>query len=319
MKEIDGGLLEGGGQIVRAAVALASLTGEAIRVVNIRAARSQPGLAAQHVAAVRAAAAVSHAETTGVTVGSREITFLPGTPGMRTVAIDIGTAGSIPLLLSAWLPQALRTGGVITVTGGTGAINSPTIDYFDKVFLGYLRAHGAEVDLVIEKRGYYPVGGGVVTATVLPSDPAPLGSCTPVGAGIISASSGLPDHVATRQAAAAAAVVGDLPVRIIRQEGPGVGSTCTVWSPGHGGSAVGRRGLPAEEVGRMAAEAYRDGSGSDCDPYLFDQLMIYLAMYGGSIRTSRLTLHAETMIHLLEQFGYSVSLSHRDGCVEASA
>ncbi|MBR1369533.1 hypothetical protein RJ53_08560 [Methanocalculus chunghsingensis] len=319
MKVIDGALLEGGGQIVRAAVALASLTGEEIRVIDIRAARSPPGLAAQHVAAVKAAAAVCHARMTGVTVGSRECTFLPGTPERRTVAIDIGTAGSIPLLLSAWLPQALFTGGVITVTGGTGAINSPTIDYFNEVFLGYLRAHGAAIDLVIERRGYYPVGGGSVTVTVLPSDLAPLGSCTPVGAGIISASSGLPDHVASRQAAAAAAVVGDLPVRIVRQAGPGVGSTCTVWSPGHGGSAVGKRGLPAEEVGRMAAEAYRDGLGCDCDSYLFDQLLIYLAISGGRIRTSRLTLHAETMIHLLEQFGYSLSLTFRDGCVEASA
>jgi len=319
MKVIDGALLEGGGQIVRTAVALASLTGEEIRIADIRAARSPPGLAAQHAAAVKAAAAICHARTTGVAVGSREFSFLPCTPERRNIIIDVGTAGSIPLVISAWLPQALMTGGEITVTGGTEVIKSPTIDYFDKVFLGYLRAHGAEIELQIEGRGYFPVGGGRITLAVSPSKLVPLGSCTPIGAGIISATSGLPDHVASRQAASAAAVAGPLPVRIVRQEGPGTGSSCTVWSPGHGGSAVGRRGLPAEEVGRMAAEGYRDGLGCDLDPYLFDQLMIYLAINGGSIRSSHLTLHARTVIHLLEQFGYSFTVSESNGYVEVSA
>ncbi|MDG6251432.1 RNA 3'-terminal phosphate cyclase, partial [Methanocalculus sp.] len=113
MIRIDGGILEGGGQIVRTAVALAAVSGEAVAILNIRKNRSVPGLAAQHVAAIKAAAAISDATTSGVFVGSGEITFLPGRPERKDITIDIGTAGSIPLVLSTWLPLALRTGGSI--------------------------------------------------------------------------------------------------------------------------------------------------------------------------------------------------------------
>lgn len=319
MIRIDGGILEGGGQIVRTAVALAAVSGEAVAILNIRKNRSVPGLAAQHVAAVKAAAAISDATTSGVFVGSGEITFLPGRPERKDITIDIGTAGSIPLVLSAWLPLALRTGGSITITGGTEVRAAPTIDYCDRVFLEYLRSHGGRISVEILARGYYPEGGGIVRVLVEPSGIAPLGTGAFTGSGIVSASSGLPDHVASRQAEAAASVAGDLPVHICRQEGPSVGSSCTVFSGGHGGSALGRRGLPAEAVGRMAAESFLQGNSSDLDPHAADQLLPYLALYGGSYGTQELTSHAMTIISLLGHFGHSISVSRREGSVELSA
>ncbi|MDO9540046.1 MAG: RNA 3'-terminal phosphate cyclase [Methanocalculus sp.] len=319
MITIDGGHLEGGGQIVRAAVALSSLTREPVRIMNIRANRSPQGLAAQHVAAVIAAEAVSGAETEGVQIRSTEILFYPGIPVKKDIRVDIGTAGSIPLVLSAWLPQALETGGTITITGGTEVRAAPTIDYWNGVFLEYLRSHGARVSMEIESRGYYPIGGGQVKVHAEPSAMSALGATAPCGCGIISASSGLPDHVAARQASAAASIAGDLPVRIIRQRGPGVGSSCTVYSGGHGGAALGERGLPAEDVGRMAGEAFLEYPEGDVDPYLADQLLIYLAAKGGSFTTQEITSHSMTMIRLLEQFGYTITLTDHHGCVEVSA
>ena len=320
MITIDGGMLEGGGQIVRTAVALAAVSGEPVTIQNIRKNRTVPGLAAQHVAAVKAAAAISNASITGVFVGSgEEITFLPGEPEKKDISIDIGTAGSIPLVLSAWLPPALKTGGSITVTGGTEVRSAPTIDYCDCVFLEYLRSHGAQISLEILVRGYYPDGGGSVRVSVEPSRITPLGTSAPAGFGIVSASSGLPDHVASRQADAAASVAGELPIRIVRQEGPSIGSSCTVFSGGHGGSALGRRGLPAEAVGRRAAEAFLQGQSSDLDPHAADQLLPYLALYGGSFCTTDLTSHAMTVISLLGDFGHSISVSDHANCVEVSA
>lgn len=318
MIRIDGGILEGGGQIVRTAVALAAVSGEAVAIQNIRKNRSVPGLAAQHVAAIKAAAAISDATTSGVYVGSGEITFLPGRAERRDTSIDIGTAGSIPLVLSAWLPLALRTGGSITITGGTEVRAAPTIDYCDSVFLEYLRSHGGRISLEILARGYYPEGGGRIRVMVEPSGIAPLGTGTFTGSGIVSASSGLPDHVASRQAEAAVSVAGDLPVYIYRQEGASVGSSCTVFSGGHGGSALGRRGLPAEAVGRTAAESFLQGNSSDLDPHAADQLLPYLALYGGSYGTEELTSHAMTIISLLGHFGHSISVSRRMGYVEVS-
>ncbi|MCP1661393.1 MAG: RNA 3'-phosphate cyclase [Methanocalculus sp. MSAO_Arc1] len=315
---IDGGMLEGGGQIVRSAVALASVTTTPLKIVNIRANRKTPGLAAQHLAAIRAAAAISSADVHGGYVGSSEIVFLPNKPAWTMEQIDIGTAGSIPLVLSAWLPGALACGGEITVCGGTEVPNAPTIDYFEEVFLEYLRRHGAKVSLSIESRGYYPTGGGIVHLAVQPSEIAPLGRGAGKTNGIVSATSGLPDHVATRQADAAAAIAGDLPIRIVRQEQPGVGSSCTVFSDGHGGSALGRRGLAAEEVGRQAGRTWRAGGSCGIDCHLADQLLLYLAIYGGSIWTGQLTPHAETMIRLLARFGYTLLSSHEGDCVEVS-
>jgi len=119
MLTIDGSCLEGGGQIVRLAVALSALAGIPVAVTRIRENRPNPGLAPQQIAAVRAVAGVCNAECRGLTVGSREITFAPGDLRRADLRIDPGTAGSITLILQAWLPVALRTGGSITVTGGT--------------------------------------------------------------------------------------------------------------------------------------------------------------------------------------------------------
>jgi len=319
MIRIDGGILEEGGQIVRIAVALAAVSGETVSIQNIRKNRSVPGLAAQHVAAVKAAAAISNVTTSGIFIGSGEITCLPGDPERKDISIDIGTAGSIPLVLSAWLPLALRTGCRITITGGTEVRAAPTIDYCDRVFLEFLRSHGGRISLEILARRYYPEGGGIVRVTVEPSRITPLGTAGPVGFGIVSASSGLPDHVASRQAEAAVSVAGELPVRIYRQEGPSVGSSCTVFSGGCGGSALGRRGLPAEAVGRAAAESFLQGNSSDLDFHAADQLLPCLALYGGSYGTQELTSHAMTIISLLGHCGHSISVSRQEGCVEVSA
>lgn len=274
MITIDGGILEGGGQIIRTAVALAAVSGEPVTIRNIRKNRSIPGLAAQHVAAVKAAAAISNASTEGVVIGSGEITFIPGKPERKQSTIDIGTAGSIPLVLSAWLPLALRTGGSITITGGTEVRAAPTIDYCDCVFLEYLRSHGGRISLEILSRGYFPEGGGIVRVMVEPSRIAPLCTGGSTRTGIISATSGLPEDVASRQ---------------------------------------------AEAVGRMAAESFLQGLSSDLDPHAADQLLPYLALYGGSYGTKELTSHTMTVISLLGHFGHSISVSRKEGCVEVSA
>jgi RNA 3'-terminal phosphate cyclase (ATP) len=311
MLTIDGSRLEGGGQIVRTAVALSALTGTPLELVRIRENRKRPGLGNQHGAAVRAVAATCGARVSGNSPGSRTLRFIPGPPGPADLSVDVGTAGSIPLVLQAWLPVALEHGGSIEVSGGTEVPKSPTIDYFTGVFLPVLEA--GRVFVEVRRRGYYPAGGGVVRVEVSPGEPRPVRIRPRGSSGICSCSSGLPEHVAARQAASASSVISDatgeeFPVTISRAEGPGTGSSCTVWKEARGSSALGRIGLPAEKVGQAAARGLLDElrRGGEVDRYLGDQLLLYLGRYGGLYSCGVLTLHARTLLWILEEFGLPV-------------
>lgn len=328
MIEIDGARLEGGGQLVRGAVALSALSGEPIEISNIRKNRSRQGLAAQHLAAVSAVAALCDAECSGLLLDSRMLQFHPATIKKHEFSLDIGTAGSIALVLQAWLPVALRTGGTITITGGTEVLRSPTIDYFDRVFCELLRRRGGEISLEIRRRGYYPRGGGKVVVTVSPHPPARLDIHESPGdyTGIISCSSNLPAHVAERQAAAAARAVvpylGRIPIRTDSRTGPSTGSSCTVWAGLKGGSALGKRGYPAENVGGDAAAMLIAELGKPglVDTHLADQLIIPLSEFGGSFTTSSLSLHAKTMVWLCAEFGREIGVAQIDsGVIVVSA
>ncbi|HLB68299.1 MAG TPA: RNA 3'-terminal phosphate cyclase, partial [Thermoplasmata archaeon] len=104
--EIDGSHGEGGGQILRMAVALSALTSTPVRITNIRAKRKNPGLAAQHLTAVEAVGMLCNASAEGLAIGSRTIEFHPGPLRSGSFSFDVGTAGSITLVLQACLPAA---------------------------------------------------------------------------------------------------------------------------------------------------------------------------------------------------------------------
>ena len=146
MLTIDGSTHEGGGQLVRSAVALSAITGTPIVIDKVRENRATPGLAAQHLAAVKAVAGMCGAETKGLSVGSRRFEFVPGSLRYNDFFLDVGTAGSISLVLQAWFPVALHTGGRLVVEGGTEVRMSPTIDYLDRVFGRALRSQWCEGD-----------------------------------------------------------------------------------------------------------------------------------------------------------------------------
>ncbi len=166
MLNIDGSTMEGGGQIVRISVALSAVTGTPVRIDRIRGGRERPGLAPQHCSAVKAVAGLCGATVQGCSPGSRVLEFTPGEQVYRDQEVDIGTAGSIPLVLQAWLPVALCHGASLLIRGGTEVQKSPTIDYFSRVFLPVIRRCGGDVGVDIQQRGYYPAGGGTVRIVV---------------------------------------------------------------------------------------------------------------------------------------------------------
>ncbi|WP_440953069.1 RNA 3'-terminal phosphate cyclase [Methanococcoides sp. FTZ1] len=318
MIHIDGSYGEGGGQILRTSVALSAVTGEAVTINNIRSNRPKPGLSAQHVKAIETAALICDATVEGIGIGSTAITFSPQEMKGGCYNIDIGTAGSIALLLQCIMPAAAYSDSDIElrITGGTDVSWSPSIDYLNNVTLRALSKMGYRCNIDTRKRGYYPRGGGVVHATIYPSE---MRSCdfseedmnSEEGGKVtgISHSSNLPEHVAQRQADSARDLIQkagyECEIDTECSEYPSTGSGITLYCGMKGAYVPGKRGLPAEKVGsRVAAELLEElSSNSSVDVHLADQLIPYMGLTkGGSFTVREMSSHTATNIHVTEQF-----------------
>ncbi|MFC2143523.1 RNA 3'-terminal phosphate cyclase, partial [Candidatus Aenigmatarchaeota archaeon] len=170
MINIDGSYGEGGGAIIRNAITLSAVTGKSCKINNIRANRSVPGLRPQHLKGVEAMAKLCNAKVTGLTVGSTKIEFIPKKIESRTLIIDIGTAGSITLVLQTLIPACLHADSPIEleITGGTDVKWAPTMAYFETVFCGNLKNMGIIIKSSILCNGFYPKGGGKVRVKIHP-------------------------------------------------------------------------------------------------------------------------------------------------------
>jgi len=325
MIEIDGSFGEGGGQVLRTAVALSALLGKKVHIKNIRAKRPNPGLRAQHMTAVKAVAALCDAETSGSLIGSTELFFAPRKTVSGSFKFDVGTAGSISLVLQALMPAAAFSSAVteFEITGGTDVRWSPTIDYVRFVILPILSRLGYTGELKLIRRGHYPKGGGRVSMKVEP--------CKGLGLLVLNERSEikqirgishcvkLPSHVAQRQASAAQEVLKKLdkvdvlvkletyPPESDPHLAPGSGILLYTGEESGtilGADSIGERGKPAEEVGGDAARQLLDEirSGAPVDRHMSDILIPYLAVADGrsEFRTSQITMHTITNAKMAE-------------------
>ena len=318
MLYIDGSVGEGGGQIIRTAIALAAITGTAVEIANIRANRPKPGLSAQHLHAVKAVERLAGGQTEGLALQSTRLTFAPGPLKGFEGTIAIGTAGSISLLLQCLIPVALCADRAtqVRITGGTDVAWSPPIDFYTQVFLPALREMGCDVHLEVQQRGYYPKGGGVVDVTVPPvkrlngfvaQEPEPVEMIRG-----ISHSCGLPAHVAGRQANAANRLLRAsgyhlaIKTDIVERSAWTTGSGITLWRGYKSGSALGERVKRAEVVGEEAARNLITElqSNATVDVHLADQLVPYIALADGpsELRVRAMTKHLETNLYITQQF-----------------
>jgi RNA 3''-phosphate cyclase len=315
---IDGALGEGGGQILRTSLALSLYLGTPFRIVNLRAARKNPGLARQHLQAINAAAQISAAQLTGNCLGSQELTFIPGPVRPGHYRFDIGTAGSTTLVLQSVLPALSMADGPSTLElqGGTHNPFAPPFDFLEKAFLRILNRMGPTVQARLERYGFYPKGGGKISITIHPAKSLQAlqldrpGEIRSRSATAVIA--GLPCHIAERELGVIGRVLNWSEQFLhLREEAPETG-------PGNAliieiecehvtevFSAFGQRGVRAEVVARQAAHAARRylKVGVPVGEYLADQLLLPLALAGGgSFNTLRPTLHTQTNIEVIANF-----------------
>ncbi|WP_440770515.1 RNA 3'-terminal phosphate cyclase [Natronorubrum sp. DTA28] len=346
VRELDGA--NAGGQFVRTALTLSVLANEPVRIDNVRGDRSTPGLRHQHLAVLETMAELCEADVSGAELGAETVAFDPGLestdgatdwhgrgPGRLSggeYEVDIGTAGSATLLFDSLLPLAtvLDSQLSVTVTGGTDVPFSPPLDYSRYVKLPLLRRLGLTAAYEVDRRGFYPDGGGRVTLQLAPSslDPVDLTERGDLeGVRLYSTeSASLADRdVAFRQAEGALERLSldEFGLEVLERRETTVASpspgTAIVLRLDHGSgvagfAALGERGKPAERVGEDAADCLNRFLGESgprtapVDRHLADQLLVSLALEGGRVRVPAVTDHVASSCELLAAFGATVDI-----------
>jgi RNA 3'-terminal phosphate cyclase (ATP) len=296
-----------------------------VRIRKIRDKRPNPGLQAQHVTAVRAVAAAAGAETEGLFPGSRELVFKPRGHVAGEFSFDVGTAGSVPLILQAVMPSAAYAPGQVEfeLVGGTDVPWSPTVDYLRLVELPVLQLMGYRATLTVHRRGHYPKGGGRVTMLIDP--PRALKAVNLLERGFGTGVNGishcvrLPSHVAQRQAVAAKEKLSGRDIREVNiaietypstqdsHLAPGSGIALAMkFANGSilGADSIGERGKPAERVGDEAAcKLLKEfDSNAGLDRHMGDIIIPYLAVAEGrsEIEVAAITTHTLTNVMVSE-------------------
>lgn len=315
--EIDGSYLEGGGQILRTAIALSAATKQSCRVFNIRKNRPKPGLMPQHLLGIQALCQLCRGRIEGDTLGSREIKFFPGEVHQDKISINIPTAGSVTLVLQALILPALfapKPTKIFFNGGATNTFFSPTTDYFRYVFLKILEKMlcprpnglaGGKIEFNVIRHGYYPEGGAQAEITVCPSklkslcltERGKLKNILAVSGaseflkdpgGVASRPYGAGKKVAERQLMGVREILGKLKLPIeekveyykTRCPGSQICLIAMFENTVIGVDGLGKLGKRAEDVGREAAlELLKEQKSEAClDKHMADQILPYLAL-----------------------------------------
>lgn len=321
MITIDGAI--GGGQLLRTAVSLSALTKKPVKIDNIRKGKKtgKPGLRPQHMMGIKVVGEFCHAEIKGLEESSLEVEFTPDKIDVYDKKINIGTAGSIGLLLQTVTPLLVFSNKPVNleITGGTETKWAPPIQYVKYVTYPILNGMGANLDLKIVKHGYYPKGGGKVIVEsrpvkkLEPMNRLERGEMKSIH--IHSVCGSLPEHVAERQGKSALNTIhyhyADIKTSLSykRVESLSRGSSVTCYSVCEnsilGGNCLGELGVKAEIVGRKAAEDLIMSlkSRAALDEYMADQILIFLALAKGKSRVTveKITEHCRTNMRVIEE------------------
>ena len=331
MITIDGARGEGGGQVLRSALTLSILTGQPFRIDNIRSRRRKPGLMAQHLASVEAAAAISRATVQGAQLYAQSLIFEPGDIRSGRYTFNIPTAGSACLVLQTIFYPLSRAGSAstINITGGTHVAWSPCYHYLERNWLPVLEQIGFNARLELLQAGFYPEGGGRLSATVRPAETIQSLQLEQRGRLLqlqgLSLVANLPDSIADRQRRQVIRRLDGLRngpdhpalkalpaarIKNLRLPARFKGTCLFLQAEFEHTRAcffgLGALGKPAERVADEALDGLLDflASGAAVDRYLADQLLLPLCLAAApsSLSTQAVTGHLLTNAAILETF-----------------
>lgn len=317
MLVLDGSRGEGGGQILRTALALSTLTGKPFRIQAIRAKRKKPGLLRQHLTCVNAAAAICGAEVRDAELGSQQLTFVPGKLRHGDYSFAIGTAGSTTLVLQTLFFGLLNAEGAssVVIEGGTHNPLAPPFDFLEHAFIPLMARMGAQANVELVRPGFHPAGGGSIRARFqgkaawLPLDLTRPHHVSSIRA--VATVSSLSREIAARELAVIADGLSLTPeaLSIAQLKGGGPGNIVSVFVENdlctEVFTAVGERGVSAEDVAKQVVTEVKEYLAAEVPVgrYLADQLLMPMALAGGgAFRTLSLSEHAVTQIATLKHF-----------------
>lgn len=341
LMQVDGNMSEGGGQILRIATSLSAIFKIPVCIYDIRGGRKSPGLKAQHLHGIELLRDMTEGHLGGNQLNSQVVEFVPKKLKDGNFKVEVGTAGAVTLLIQSALPCALMSSGCCEFyfSGGTNVDFAPPIDYNIQLLFPILRKFGIKVDCQLVMRGYYPKGGGIFrfqTQPVQQINPVELlqfgevVKCT----GRSYVSGVLPIKIARTMADRAKKLLKEanstwrFDIEVVKEDpNKSYGNGCGIFllvetSTGCllSGSALGRRGLPAQQVAQVAVDQLLQSLTKQAcvDEHTQDQLLIFMALANGksSMRTVELTSHSRTAITLVEQMTttkFSVE-DTKDGC-----
>ena len=324
--ELDGSYGEGGGVLLRTALAVSSLTGIPVRVRAIRDATKFPGLNPEDITLVRAMASLTQAHTEHAELGSSQLLFAP-TKRPRPLNERIGVAegedgpgfANAPLVALTLMPLLARTGAYssFTAVGETYAHNNLSYDYFENVTLAALRRFGLYATARQTLAGFGWGARGQLEIEVEPSGLEGLqwqDRGRLLGVRGIVATGELIRTIGQRGAdhLAALADSAKLPIEIeaveVPSKGPGAFVTlCAEFEHGLGGSvAMGQKGVRMEAVVQRAYQGFMEWyeSTATCDSHVIDQLILPAVFANGPthLSTHRITPRLLTTVWVVKQF-----------------
>lgn len=315
MLTLDGSRGEGGGQILRTALALSMVTGKAFRMNAIRAGRKKPGMMRQHLTCVQAAQRVCHAHVRGAEIGSTTLTFEPGPISSGTFEFAVGTAGSTTLVLQTIFAALMQADGPshVRITGGTHNPMAPSADFIERVWLPTLAGMGVHSEFRCTRPGFFPAGGGQIEATVHPGRAAKwtrLAGNPRVDA-VWAAVAELAQGIAHRELVEVAEHLGldRARMEVRRWDAASAGNVICVEVDSDGQPelifGLGERGKEATAVAADVVNEVRQflKVGAPVGEHLADQLILPLALgEGGVFRTGPPSRHTTTQIDTVRMF-----------------
>ena len=315
--EMDGSMGEGGGQIFRTSLSMAAISGAHVRIANIRAGRSRPGMLRQHLTGLNALHSICGGDMSGAELGNTHVEVQFGRARAGEYTFSVGSAGSVFLVLQTVMWPLLLTDGPsrIVLEGGTHNSGAPCFEFMAETFVPAIAQMGVELTMRLERHGFFPAGGGRVVVDLQPLHSWKRVSWLNAGPVTSRSAKALVAAQPTGMAMALLSRLGRFepwrveeprPTVVTSSRGPGLALVLslqrepfasTVFEP------VERRREAAEAVETAIAQtdALERTEAPVCE-HLADQLLIPMSLAGGGeFRTPHISEHTRTNAIVLRQ------------------